>query len=142
MVLAIGNEVEAYEFYSDAAKKATDSGVKEIFAQLAKEELGHRQLFENYKSDPTLMLKIHAPTDLKITEATPLPKLSTSMKPSDAIALAMKKELQAVEFYKGLAAKAENAGLKDAFTNLANVELGHKNKLENIFVDIGYPESF
>jgi hypothetical protein len=32
--------------------------------------------------------------------------------------------------------------MKDVFNNLANMELGHKHRLETVFVDIGYPEAF
>jgi len=28
------------------------------------------------------------------------------------------------------------------FENLARMELGHKTRLEHMFVDIGYPEAF
>ena len=31
---------------------------------------------------------------------------------------------------------------KEIFENLVNMELGHKARLENVFVEIGYPEAF
>ena len=54
----------------------------------------------------------------------------------------MKKEQQAVEYYRALAEAADDRELKQAFTNLANMELSHKQRLENAFVQIGYPEVF
>jgi len=143
MSIAIKREIEANEFYTDAAKKMKDPDVKKTFEQLAGEEMGHMELLERFKADPQMPFKIGAPSrDTKVAEATELPKLSTSMKPADALALAMKKEQQAVEFYRGLSAASAEAGLKATFDNLANMELGHKNRLENLFVDIGYPEAF
>jgi rubrerythrin len=82
------------------------------------------------------------PSDFKIAEATELPVLSFDAKPADAIALAMKKEQQAVEFYRALAQTALDNGLKQVLESLATMELGHKHRLETIFVDIGYPEAF
>jgi rubrerythrin len=139
---AINREVEAYEFYQNVYERVDDATVKEVFQQLAKEEQGHRELLEQFKHDPTKMMKIQAPPDYKVAEATELPKLSINMKPADAIALAMKKEQQAVQFYRALGESATDASIKKIFENLTNMELGHKHRLENVFVDIGYPEVF
>ena len=141
--LATQRELEANAFYGRVAKTAGNAEVKKVFEQLAQEEMGHFELLEKLRIDPTLPMKITAPKqDYKLAEATELPAFSDAMKPADAIALAMKKEQQAVEFYRGLAAAAGDSGIKDIFDNLANMELGHKHRLETVFVDIGYPEAF
>lgn len=141
--LATKRELEANDFYSRVARKAKDEEVRRVFAQLAEEEMGHFEILERFKADPSLPMKLAAPEkDYKLAEATELPPFTDDMSPKDAIALAMKKEQQAVEFYTDLAQHAADAGLKDMFTNLANMELGHKQRLENMFVDIGYPEAF
>ncbi|GAK56947.1 hypothetical protein U27_03911 [Candidatus Vecturithrix granuli] len=142
MSVAIAREIEAHEFYQQVYERTEDAEVKKVFAQLAKEELGHKELLEQFKYDPTMVMKIQAPPDYKVAEATELPKLSIAMKPADAIALAMKKEQQAVEFYRELRDRATDRSTKDIFENLANMELGHKHRLENVFVEIGYPEVF
>jgi rubrerythrin len=54
----------------------------------------------------------------------------------------MKKEQQAVEFYRGLAAGSTDAEVRGVFENLANMELGHKTRLEDIYLEVGYPEAF
>ena len=141
--IATQRELEANAFYTQVAKNAANADVKKVFAQLAGEEMGHFELIERLRYDPTLEMKIKAPVqDYKLAEATELPAFSDDMKPADAIALAMKKEQQAVAFYRGLSAAATDSGLKDMFDNLANMELGHKHRLETVFVDIGYPEAF
>lgn len=141
--LAIEREIEANEFYAKAAKSMKDESVRAIFSDLAKEELGHMELLERFKEDPTLEMKMKKPaTDTKVAESVELPKLSTDMKPADALALAMKKEQQAMELYLGMAANCSDSGLEAIFRNLADMELGHKNRLETLFVDIGYPEVF
>jgi len=141
--IAIKREMEANAFYSRIAKKAINAEVRELFSQLAEDEMGHFELLQGFKSDPTLPMKIPAPAkDYKIAEETELPPFTDDMKPKDAVALAMKKEQQAVEFYKKLAGHSHDTAMKDIFENLANMELGHKQKLENLFVEIGYPEVF
>lgn len=141
--VAIEREIEANAFYVNAAKAVKDPSVRAIFEDLAKDELGHMELLEGFREDPTLQMKMSRPAvDFKVAEEVALPKLTTDMKPADAIALAMKKEQQAMEGYQRMAAQCSDDSLKDIFNNLANMELGHKNRLENLFVDIGYPESF
>lgn len=141
--MASQRELEANAFYTKVAKSSESTDVREVFEQLAHEELGHFELIEKLKNDPSLSLKIQAPEqDFKLAEATELPALSAISLPKDAIALAMKKEQQAVEFYRGLADSAQDGELKDIFENLANMESGHKHRLETVFVDIGYPEAF
>jgi rubrerythrin len=136
-------EIEARDFYDAVAKKMNDTAVRDIFAQLSRDEMGHYEMLTKFRHDPTLVMKISAPSgDWKVAESEELPKLNVKMKPKDAIALAMKKEQQAVEFYRGLAGRTSDAGLKNVMENLANMELVHKRKLETIFVDIGYPEAF
>jgi len=113
------------------------------FKQLAKEEMHHMEILEEFKADPTKMMNINAPkTDTKVAEATELPSLSADMKPADAIALAMKKEQEAVEFYRNLGKQCTSSESCRFFENLAKMELTHKQKLENLFVEIGYPEVF
>lgn len=140
--IATKRELEAKEFYTGVAKKVSSTAVREIFEQLAREEMGHFEFLEKFRSDPSMTMKISAPAaDWKVAESQELPPLRLDMKPSDAIGLAMKKEQQAVEFYRTLAASAAS-DVRDMFDNLANMELGHKHKLEKVFVDIGYPEVF
>jgi rubrerythrin len=141
--MATQRELEANAFYLRVAGSAADPEVKKVFTQLAEEEMGHFELLERLKNDPSLPMKIAAPgQDYKLAESMELPPFSDTMKPAEAIALAMKKEQQAVEFYRGLSAGATVSGLKDIFDNLANMELGHKHRLETVFVEIGYPETF
>lgn len=142
-VTASRRETEAYEFYSTAARKVQDPNVRDIFSQLAKDEKGHFEFIERFRANPTEIMKIAPPSaDWKIAESEEMPALSTDMKPKDAIALAMKKELQAVDFYRSLASVSATGETRHMFENLANMELNHKHRLENLFVEIGYPEVF
>jgi rubrerythrin len=141
--MAVTREIEAYAFYKQVSEKVSDKEVKKMFKELSEEELGHRDFLEKLKNDPSMMKKIEPPrTDYKVAEATELPTFSIDMKPADAVALAMKKEQQAVEFYRSMAEFSGDSEIKEKFNNLASMELNHKHRLENIFVDIGYPESF
>jgi len=141
--IAIEREKEAYSFYSEVARTFEDKGLADIFAELAAEEKGHQNLIESFKKNPEKHFQMEAPEkDYHLAEKTELPTLSTSMKPADAFALAMKKEQQAAEFYQDLARRTSSDEVKELCLNLANMELKHKQKIENAYVDIAYVESF
>jgi rubrerythrin len=140
---AIQQEIEAYKFYAAAAHKVSNPGVKQIFKELAEEEKGHENLLRHYKIDATLVGKFNAlKVDYMIAETQEMPALSLDMKPAEAIAIAMKREQLAAELYKALSASAVMESEKRAFESLMVMELHHKHRLENAFVDIGYPEVF
>ena len=137
---AAAREADAYRFYSNVAEKTANGSVKEIFLELARQEKGHEELMWKLKGESTMELKFQAIPDYKVAETVVEPELTADMKPADAIAVAMKREQRSVEFYSGLAGASTDLALKKVFESLANMEAGHKHRLENLFVDIGYPE--
>ncbi len=139
---ACTREMEAYEFYKGLSLKTKDAFVKELFADLAQQELGHQELLERFRKDDALVMDFKQVEDWKIAESVPMPDLSLDMKPADAIALAMKKEEAAAKFYTDMARSCLSPSHKNLYMNLAAMELGHKHRLENAFLDIGYPEVF
>ncbi len=139
---AILREEEAFQFYTLVSERVEGRAVKEIFDQLAQDELGHKTFLQACLRDPQIAARLPVPTDYKVAEATSEPTLSLDMKPADALAVAMKKEQRAAEFYQELASAASDATFRSMFENLARMELGHKTRIENMFVDIGYPEAF
>jgi rubrerythrin len=140
MDMAIASEVEAYEFYRDVASKVANAGMKKVFNDLATEEAGHKASLENIKNKEIQNFSFTKGTDYKIAETVALPELSMDMKPADAIALAMKKEEAAMKMYTGLALAAAEPEKIKLFINLANMEAGHKAKMEGLFTQIAFPE--
>ncbi len=139
--MAVGNEVEAYEFYRDAAAKMKDPAMKKTFQELADEESGHKVLLEGYLSNEMKDMKFKEEKDYKVAETVEAPKtLSTDMAFKDAIALAMKKEQEAMEMYQQFADASEGAKQKETFLELAKMEKGHKVRLEGIYTDMAFIE--
>lgn len=136
---AISNEIEAYEFYKGVSDKTKDAGLKKIFAELAEEEAGHRKFLEGLTSGKT-QIHFDESKDYKVSQTIEKPKLSLSMKPADAIALAVKEEEEAMEMYTEIADCSTDAEQKKMFQLLANMEQGHKVKLEDTFTNMAFPE--
>lgn len=141
--MAIDNEIEAYDFYYALSQKNLDSAMKNIFDDLAKEEKNHRDILTAFLRNPDKPLKFKpAPADFKVAESVELPPLSLDMKPVEAIALAMKKEEEAMKAYLAFAYESDSAEQKEVFEELAKMEQGHKTKLEDIYTNMAFPEAW
>ena len=136
---AIGNEIEAYNFYKSVAEKISDDNLKFMFLDLAEEEKHHRTFLENLLSR-AIPVHIDPTIDYGVSKTIETPKLSISMKPADSIALAIKKEEEAMVLYTNLAKSATEADRKETFESLANMEQHHKVRLEEIYTTMAFPE--
>ena len=137
---AMANEVEAQKFYADAAEKLSNPALKKMFAQFSEEEKRHREILKEIYVSNTIGDYFEEGTDYNVSETVDEPELSMDMKPADAFALAMKKEEDAMVQYAALANECRDAEKKKVFLDLAAMERGHKRKMEDAFVDVGYPE--
>lgn len=140
--LAIDREVEAYTFYKTVADKVKDKALKDLFVELAGEEKKHREFLQGFLSKDISKMKFSAGHDYKVGDALPSPKLTMDLKPLDGLVLAIKKELEAMQMYTQLAAAAQDSEVQMLFTQLANMERGHKARLEDIYTNMAFPEAW
>jgi rubrerythrin len=138
--MAIANEVEARKFYEDAADALTDPFLKKLFSSLAEEEKKHRDILTKIYKSETVDRYFSETRDYKVAETVEEPELSMAMQPSEAFALAMKKEEAAMKQYMAMAEMCADQTKKQVFLDLAAMERDHKLKMEAAFTDIGYPE--
>ncbi len=140
--VAVGNELESHEFYKSAAKKSAHADLKAIFAELAQEELTHKAQLEGYLNGVGSTLQFKAGADYKVSESVQLPTLSPTMSFAEGVALAMKKEQDAMEMYRQFAEASANPQQKETFMQLANMEQGHKAKLEALYTNAAFAEAW
>jgi len=141
IAFAIANEIEAYEFYQGVSDKVKETNLKRIFADLAEEEKKHRLFLEGFTSGAKQM-HFDESKDYNVSQTIEKPKLSLTMKPVDAIALAVKNEEEAMDMYMKMAGLSTDAEQKKMFQSLANMERGHKTKLEDTFTNMAFPEAW
>lgn len=137
---AIASEVESYEFYAAAANKMADPSAKALFKELAEEELKHQEILKELDLSSMQPIPTDKLPDFKISESTDKPFLSIDMKYVDAIALAMKEEEEAMLIYANLAKCMDNPQQKELFEKLADMEKGHKARLESIYTNAAFAE--
>ena len=140
--LAVKNEIEAYEFYRDAACKIKNSTLKSTFDELAEEEKKHRLLLEGYLANDGQKMTFKANADYKVAETVETRTLSADMEFKDAIAIAMKKEQEAMDMYRQFADASESNEQKKTFAELATMEQGHKVRLEEIYTNAAFAEAW
>jgi rubrerythrin len=137
---AIECELEAEAFYESIADRLSNSTLKELFIQFAKEEKGHQAILKEIYNKPDNYKIFDGSRDYKVSETMDFPMLSDTMTPADAFAIAMKSEEMAVARYRILSDGCGDADQKKIFDNLAAMEAEHKHKMEQAFVNVAYPE--
>ena len=131
---AISEEMAAWSFYDQMAKKAWKRPIKETFAQLALEERQHRKKLEEIKEFAEAF-RPEIVTDMKLAELLVPVEPSVEMDYQAVITYAMKREATAMKLYTLLAAMAIEPKLKNVFTALANEEAIHKLRFEKEYED-------
>jgi len=138
--LAIDREVEAYTFYRTVADKVKDPALKKIFTELAGEEKQHREFLQGMLSKDVAKMNFDSKKNYKVVDAMATPPLSVDMKPLEGIIVSIKKELEAMQMYTQLANLSNDTEQKLLFSQLANMESGHKARLEDIYTNMAFPE--
>ncbi|MCX5811891.1 MAG: ferritin family protein [Proteobacteria bacterium] len=139
---AIDCENEAYTFYSTVSDKANDTKLKNLFNELAGDEKKHRLALETFLTRSLENMHFSASKDYKVVDALPTPPLTADLKPIDGLVIAIKKELEAMQMYTQLANASTDEAQKNTFTELASMERGHKGRLEDIYTNMAFPESW
>ncbi|SLM31747.1 Rubrerythrin [Desulfamplus magnetovallimortis] len=139
---AINLEIEAEIFYTKVAEKVSDSYLKEMFKAFAGEENKHREILTN------LMVKGDAggffgkSKDYGISSTVEKPRITEKMTLADAFAIAMKNEENAMKMYHKMADDCKDDKIKKVFIDLAEMEKGHKHKMETSYTEVAYPEAW
>jgi rubrerythrin len=142
MRFAISNEIKAQAFYQSISEKVDDTYLKEMFLGFVEDEKGHQIFLEEFLSENHEKLHFNESKDIKLSEKIERPEPTSSMKPVDVIAFAMKEEEDAMNLYTSLAGIFTDPVKKKTFLDLAEMERRHKQKMETAYVDIGYPEAW
>jgi rubrerythrin len=133
--LAIEKEIKAFDFYTNAKKAAKFSGAKDLFSDLAKEEVGHRKMLEKINMKKIAQAKIEKVPDLKISTYLTDAEFKPDMPYADILRMAIKMEERAWKLYTHMNKSNQDETLNKLFTLLANEEAKHKLRLEKIYDD-------
>jgi rubrerythrin len=138
---AIVNEEAAAAFYRDAARRISNPETRQVLDTLVRDEQEHKQLLEEFRSGAR-PLPDATPQTATLVEAFGAPQFDAELSPADALLLAANKERLAVEFYENWAKLYPDGAQRQLLLHLADVERGHKARVEAMFADAAFPESW
>ncbi len=133
--IAIEAELTGHQFYKNAAKNTSDAMGKETFRQMAEEEMGHfNYLRHQYKSvlekgeydlSKKLVKKDRKHAENPIFSEEIKKRIKDSHFEVSALTIGMKLELDAVNYYRSCANKAQEKEVKQFYNELADWEQDH-----------------
>ncbi|MCK9613573.1 MAG: ferritin family protein [Bacteroidales bacterium] len=127
---AIHAEQEAVEFYTELAKNAANSQMKQVFNDFAQEEMGHKARLLNTKETGVMEDSKEQVLDMKLADYMAHVTVSPDMTYADALIVAMKKEKAAFKLYLALSERVADSEMKALFLSLAQEESRHKLRFE------------
>jgi rubrerythrin len=123
---AIAREQEAVDFYTDLAGRGGKAWMRDLLLGFAREEARHKAKLVAVKDGHKLLSSESRIADLKIADYLVDVEVSDDISLQDALIVAMKREKAAFRLYADLAARVDDAELRELFLGLAQEEAKHK----------------
>ena len=126
-------------FYHRLAHRVSHADTRETFEYLAKEaEENKARLHHCLTPDGCPVVPpVH---DLHLAEHLKVPEVTEGLSPKEALAVAIKRSEGLSRFYQSLLELQPEGEIRRRLEYLARAELGHKEKLENIYDTVVFPE--
>ncbi|MGR3179013.1 MAG: ferritin family protein [Candidatus Anammoxibacter sp.] len=153
--LAIKTEEDGYNFYKEGAAKAKNRLVKETFKSFAEDEQKHMVTIEKFYNSLEKNEKFQVREMFGVCSSRSLAKsiferadekVGESVKAeSDVVEpykMASKLESDGIEFYKNLSDTSINESEKELYSVLMEMEMAHKEILDNMIEYLDNPGSW
>jgi rubrerythrin len=137
---AIQNEQEAYDFYMDLSRRIADREAKDTLLYLAQEEKGHKEYLLKYRQEG-FTSPARPVIDYKVAENLVKPDIKKEIESKDVYLIAANRELNAHNFYKGLAALHPAGDIREMLLRMANEEMKHKEKFEYLYANTAFTQT-
>lgn len=130
---AIEREETAYRLYKRAAELSTSISSKKMFEELAQEEATHKDVFIKIDEDKAENHKLCTLPESSLAKYLAEIPFRPDMSYSQIIANALKTEENAYQLYKAAAGMTDDPKLQKVLMNFADIELGHRRRLELMY---------
>ncbi|MFZ5450667.1 MAG: hypothetical protein ACOZF2_02160 [Thermodesulfobacteriota bacterium] len=127
----------ARDFYHRLVHRVSHRDTREMFEYLAKEAEENKARLHKCLT-PVGCPVVPPAHDLHLAEHLKVPKLTDDMPPKDALALKRSEGL--LRFYQSLLELQPEGEIRRRLEYLAQTELSHKEKLEDIYDTVAFPE--
>ena len=130
---AVQREDDAVQLYTRAAQLTTSIAARKMFEEFVQEEMGHKKVFSQMDTAKAEQYKASKVPDLGISKYLTYLDLKPDMSYPQILQFAIKTEENAYQLYKAAAEATEDPQLKKTLEVFADVELGHKKRIEAIY---------
>lgn len=130
---AVQREETAVQLYTRAAKMTTSIASRKMFEEFALEEMGHKKVFSQMDLAKAEQYRASKLSDMGISKYLVEISLTPDMSYPQILQFAIKTEENAHQLYKAAAASTDDPQLKKTLEVFADVELGHKKRIEGIY---------
>jgi len=141
---AVYREVVSQALYAAAKKLTDDPSASALLQELEEDETRHAQMLRDLDVHKLRTADWHEEKvpQLRIAEYLTGPELLEGAGFQDTLVFAMKREQEAVEFYSRMVSVLRNEHAKRLCEKLIHDELGHKLRIEMLYDDLFYRESY
>ncbi len=133
IAFAVEREEAAYTLYTHAAEKTTSIAARKMFEEMAREEAGHKQVFSRIDLAVAHQHAANATPDMRLSEYLTAAPFRADMSYDEILRHAIKTEEDAARLYTAAAAMTDDPQLKKTLLVFADVETGHKKRLEEMY---------
>lgn len=130
---AVQREEEAVQLYTEAARLSNDIASRKMFESFVAEETGHKTVFSNIDLARSEQLRTQKMPDMGISRYLVSIPLRPNMSYPEILQYAIKTEDSAYNLYKAAADATDDPQLKKTLEVFAQVELGHKKRIEDLY---------
>ena len=130
---AIDREETAYKLYKLAEELSSAIAAKKMFAELAAEEATHKEVFSKIDTEAAEHHKLCKIPEISIAKYLADVPFRPDMTYQEILTYALKTEDSAYNLYKVAAGATDDEKLAKVLMNFADVELGHRRRLEVIY---------
>lgn len=130
---AVEREETAYQLYTRAAELTVSPAARKMFEELAQEEATHKDVFAKIDPDKLDELKVCKLPEATIGQYLKDVPFHPQMSYQEILAYALKTEESAYQLYKAAAGMTDDPKLQKTLLAFAEVELGHRRKIESLY---------
>lgn len=130
---AVDREDTAYKLYKRASELSTSIASKKMFEELAAEEATHKDVFSKIDEEKAESHKLCKLPEASIAKYLADVTFRADLTYSEILAFALKTEENAYQLYKAAAGMTDDPRLQKVLMSFADVELGHRRRIETIY---------
>jgi rubrerythrin len=133
VAFAVEQEEDAFQRYKRAAELTESPAARKMFEELAQEEATHKEVFSKVDPDKIEEVNVCKIPETSIGKYLKSVPFHPEMGYQEILTYALQAEENAYQLYKAAAGMTDDPRLHKTLATFAEVELGHRRKIEALY---------